>query len=125
MRFVHESLPQRVVFALGEAAAGVVAEVTELGRSSVLLITSDRGAALAEPVQAALEAAGLAVDAMQLSPTFRRTVAKRSAERILGDEVDQETLQAIQREIEDADLDPVPMGPPVDTPPDDGDEGPA
>jgi alcohol dehydrogenase class IV len=61
MRFVHESLPQRVVFALGEAAAGVVAEVTELGRSSVLLITSDRGAALAEPVQAALEAAGLAV----------------------------------------------------------------
>ncbi|MHC3456147.1 maleylacetate reductase [Streptomyces prasinus] len=61
MKFTHEALPQRVVFATGEAAASVVAEVTALDRTSVFLVASDREAELAEPVQAALEAAGIAV----------------------------------------------------------------
>ncbi|GGJ65631.1 maleylacetate reductase [Streptomyces brasiliensis] len=61
MKFTHESLHQRVVFASGEAAAGVVAAVQALGRTKVFLIASDREKELADPVQATLEAAGLSV----------------------------------------------------------------
>jgi len=61
MRFTHESLAQRVVFAAGDAPAGVVAEVEALGRSKVMLIASVREKALADPVEAALAEAGLEV----------------------------------------------------------------
>ncbi|UDY23402.1 maleylacetate reductase [Nocardioides sp. Kera G14] len=61
MKFTHESLPQRIVFAAGEAAAGVVAEVRALGAGTAFLIASEREAELAEPVHAALNAAGVAV----------------------------------------------------------------
>ncbi|NEA23818.1 iron-containing alcohol dehydrogenase [Actinomadura bangladeshensis] len=57
MRFVHETLPQRVVFAAGEAAAAVEAEVELLGASKVMVIASDRAAALADPIGARLPVA--------------------------------------------------------------------
>jgi len=57
MRFTHETLPQRVVFARGEAARGVAAEVEALGASRVMLIASEREAALADPVASALPVA--------------------------------------------------------------------
>ncbi|MEX0428545.1 maleylacetate reductase [Nocardioides sp. DS6] len=50
MRFVHETLPQRVAFAAGDAPAAVAAEIEALGASKVMLIASDREAALADPI---------------------------------------------------------------------------
>jgi len=50
MRFTHETLPQRVVFAAGESPSAVVSEIKALGGSKVMLIASERGAALADPI---------------------------------------------------------------------------
>ncbi|NGO09902.1 maleylacetate reductase [Streptomyces sp. HC44] len=50
MRFTHETLPQRVVFAAGESPAAVAAEVEALGGSRVMLIASDREKELADPI---------------------------------------------------------------------------
>ncbi|WGL52207.1 maleylacetate reductase [Nocardioides sp. BP30] len=54
MRFTHETLPQRVVFAPGDAATAVAAEVTALGGARVMLIASAREAALATRIAAAV-----------------------------------------------------------------------
>lgn len=60
-----------------------------------------------------LEAAVLAVEAYRLSPTFRRVVAKRQAERLLSDEVDARVMQTIRDEIDAAQVDdPAPYIPP-------------
>ena len=40
MRFVHDTLPQRVCFGSGEAAAHLTAQVASLGASSVMLIAA-------------------------------------------------------------------------------------
>ncbi|MEU1555139.1 maleylacetate reductase [Streptomyces scabiei] len=50
MKFTHETLPQRVVFAAGESSAAVAAEVEALGGSKVMLIASDREKELADPI---------------------------------------------------------------------------
>jgi maleylacetate reductase len=50
MRFTHETLPQRVVFAAGESPVAVAAEVEALGGSKVMLIASDREKELADPI---------------------------------------------------------------------------
>jgi hypothetical protein len=52
MRFVHQTLPQRVVFASGDSPAAVAREIEALGRSKVLLIASDREEAQAAPILA-------------------------------------------------------------------------
>lgn len=52
MRFVHQTLPQRVVFASGDSPAAVAREIETLGRSKVLLIASDREEAQAAPILA-------------------------------------------------------------------------
>jgi alcohol dehydrogenase class IV len=52
VRFTHETLPQRVTFATGEAAAAVKAEVGALGAAKVMLIASDRMAAPADRIAA-------------------------------------------------------------------------
>ena len=54
MRFVHETLPQRVVFAPGDVAAAVAAEVEALHAERVMLVASAREASLADPVAAAI-----------------------------------------------------------------------
>lgn len=58
VRFTHESLPQRVVFARDEMAAAVAAEVGRLGADRVMLIASardaPRAAAIAEAVPTAV-----------------------------------------------------------------------
>src|SRR3954470_381886 len=61
MRFTHESHAQRVVFASGEAPSALVAEVEASGRVDVLLIASERESVLADPIDAALQSAGIAV----------------------------------------------------------------
>ncbi|MEU0071540.1 maleylacetate reductase [Streptomyces sp. NPDC006332] len=56
MRFTHETLPQRVVFAAGESPVAVAAEVETLGGSRVMLIASDRERELADPIAAKIPA---------------------------------------------------------------------
>jgi alcohol dehydrogenase class IV len=50
MRFAHETLPQRVVFATGDSPTAVAAEVEALGGSRVMVIASTREAELADPI---------------------------------------------------------------------------
>jgi alcohol dehydrogenase class IV len=50
MRFTHETLSQRVVFAAGASPEAVAAEVEALGGSRVMLIASDREKDLADPI---------------------------------------------------------------------------
>ncbi|KDN73491.1 Maleylacetate reductase [Streptomyces olindensis] len=54
LRFAHESLPQRVVFASGEAAARVRAEAERLGASRVMVVAAAADAELARAVSADL-----------------------------------------------------------------------
>lgn len=54
MRFVHEMLPQRVVFAPGEASEAVAAELAVAGKTKVMLIASEREAESAAPIAEAL-----------------------------------------------------------------------
>lgn len=65
-----------------------------------------------EDLGAFLAAAGLAVDARQMSSSFRKAVARRQAERLLQDEVTPEELEQIRREITEAPDDPAPYIPP-------------
>ncbi|MFF3505532.1 maleylacetate reductase [Streptomyces sp. NPDC003247] len=50
MRFIHSTLPQRVVFAPGGSPQAVADETALLGARRIMLIASDREAALADPV---------------------------------------------------------------------------
>lgn len=60
-----------------------------------------------EDLEPWLAAAAAAVDAHQMSPTFRRAIAKRQARRLLQDE-DPEVLTTIETEIDEAEIDPAP-----------------
>ncbi len=57
MRFVHESLPQRVVFAAGGAADAVASEVGRLGAARVMVLASPSAAGAADRVTAGLPVA--------------------------------------------------------------------
>src|SRR5690349_19582001 len=50
MRFTHQTLRQRVVFAAGASPGAVAAEVEALGGSKVMLIASEREKLLADPI---------------------------------------------------------------------------
>ncbi len=49
-----------------------------------------------------LDRAARAIDARQMSPTFRKVVAKREVARILGDEVPPDVVATIESEIDDS-----------------------
>jgi alcohol dehydrogenase class IV len=66
LHFAHETLPQRVHFAPGEAAAAVVEEVRRLEGSRVMAIATDRGRA--EPVLAGVPVAVLHTDVARHVP---------------------------------------------------------
>jgi hypothetical protein len=53
-----------------------------------------------ESLETFLAAVALALDAQRMSPTFRKVVARRQAERLLGDEVSEDDLEAIRAEID-------------------------
>jgi maleylacetate reductase len=57
MRFVHDTLPQRVRFATGEAATQLAEEVQALGASRIMVIAAKAEGALAERVAGALPVA--------------------------------------------------------------------
>jgi len=50
MRFVHDTLPQRVAFGSGEARANLAAEVRDLGATRVMLIAAKAEADLADTI---------------------------------------------------------------------------
>jgi maleylacetate reductase len=50
MRFVHDTLPQRVAFGAGEAAANLSAEISNLGATRVMLIASGNEMQLADTI---------------------------------------------------------------------------
>src|SRR6201986_3204288 len=50
MRFVHDTLPQRVAFGSGEAAANLRTEISDLGATRVMMIAAKAEAALADTV---------------------------------------------------------------------------
>ena len=54
MRFVHDTLPQRVRFGSGEAAEHLAAEIADLGAERVMVIASASGRELAERITAGL-----------------------------------------------------------------------
>ncbi|MBR7836161.1 maleylacetate reductase [Actinospica durhamensis] len=54
MRFVHDTLPQRVRFGSGEAAEHLAAEIAELGAARVMVIASGSSRELAERITAGL-----------------------------------------------------------------------
>lgn len=56
-----------------------------------------------EDLMTFLEAGAMATDARQLSPQFRKALARRQARRLLGSEVSAEELAVIEKEIEEAD----------------------
>lgn len=85
MKFTHETLPQRIVFAAGDAAAAVAAEVEALGASRVMLIASDREAALADPIAAALPVALRHEEVVMHVPV---EVAQRAREAAAGARAD-------------------------------------
>jgi maleylacetate reductase len=57
MRFAHQTLPQRVVFASGEAPASVAGEVERLGARRVMVIAAPEEASLADAVSAGIPVA--------------------------------------------------------------------
>ncbi len=52
MRFVHDTLPQRVCFGSGEAASNLSNEIARLGAGRVMLIASENTMHLADEIAA-------------------------------------------------------------------------
>lgn len=71
-----------------------------------------------ESLETFMAQAALAVEAKEMSPTFRRVVARRQAERLLQDEASEEDLGKIREELDAADgalwTDPRAAGAPAD-----------
>src|SRR5450756_2437357 len=57
MRFVHDTLPQRVCFGSGEATASLLREITALGATRVMLIAAKAGMHLADEIAAGIPVA--------------------------------------------------------------------
>ena len=57
MRFVHDTLPQRVAFGSGEAAANLSGEIAGLGATRVMLIAAKAEMHLADTIAADLPVA--------------------------------------------------------------------
>lgn len=84
-RFVHETLPQRVSFAAGEAADAVSEEVRRLGGSRVMAIATD--ADRAEPVLAGVPVAVLHTDVVRHVPVEVAERARAAAREYDADVV--------------------------------------
>jgi maleylacetate reductase len=89
MRFAHETLPQRVVFAAGESAARVADEVAALGASRVMLIASAREAARVDGIVERLPVAVRHEEAVRHVPVevaerARRVAAEHAVDAIVA-----------------------------------------
>src|SRR3954453_12583394 len=80
VRFIHDNLPQRVVFASFEAADRVAEEVSRLGASRVMLIAGEAEAALADTVASGLRVAVRHTEVVMHVPTDVADRARKVAE---------------------------------------------
>ena len=76
--FTHETLPQRVVFASGQAARHVAAEVARLG-SRPMVIAAEADSRLAEPILAVLPGAARHADVVMHVPVEIAERARKAA----------------------------------------------
>jgi alcohol dehydrogenase class IV len=87
MRFVHDSLPQRVCFGSGEAGPLVAAEVIRLGAARVMVICSEREAPLAEQLTASVPVAASYHDVVMHVPAQVAERARVAAAKVAADAV--------------------------------------
>src|SRR3954470_8649867 len=80
VRFTHDNLPQRVVFASFDAAERVAEEVSRLGASRVMVIAGEAEATLADPVAAGVPVAVRHTEVVMHVPTDVADRARKVAE---------------------------------------------
>jgi maleylacetate reductase len=85
MRFVHDTLPQRVCFGSGEAAANLTAQVASLGASNVMLIAAKAETHLADTIAKDIPVALRYDDVVMHVPV---EVAERGRAAAAGNNVD-------------------------------------
>jgi alcohol dehydrogenase class IV len=85
MRFVHDTLPQRVAFGSGEAAANLSGEIARLGATRVMLIAAKAEMHLADTIAVDLPVALRHDDVVMHVPV---EVAERAREAAAGNDVD-------------------------------------
>ena len=81
MRFVHDTLPQRVCFGSGAAAASLRAEIQGLGATRIMLIASKAEMHLADAIAAGLPVAWRHDDVIMHVPVEVAARARAEAER--------------------------------------------
>ncbi|WP_110208314.1 maleylacetate reductase [Nocardioides daejeonensis] len=85
MQFVHESLPQRVLFESGGAATGVASEVERLGARRVMVLAAPAEASIADQVTTGIPVVMRHDDVVMHVPTH---VAEKAREAALAAEAD-------------------------------------
>ncbi|MBK0420034.1 maleylacetate reductase [Leucobacter sp. CSA1] len=85
MRFIHDSLPQRVRFASGEAREQLAQEIDELGASRAMVIAAPAERPLAERITAGLP---IAVEHDDVAPHVPVEVAERARAVAASENVD-------------------------------------
>jgi alcohol dehydrogenase class IV len=87
MRFVHDNLPQRVSFGSGEAGTFIAAEVSRLGATRVMVISSKRDAPLAERLTTGVPVAAFYHDVVMHVPVEVAERGWRAAAKATADAV--------------------------------------
>jgi alcohol dehydrogenase class IV len=87
MRFVHDSLPQRVCFGSGEAGTFVAAEAGRLGAARVMVICSEREAPLAQRLTTGVPVAASYHDVVMHVPVEVAERARQAAVKVAADAV--------------------------------------
>jgi len=85
MRFIHDTLPQRVCFGSGEAAANLRTEIARLGAGTVMLIASKSEMRMADEIAAGLPVALRHDDVVMHVPV---EVAERAREAAARNNID-------------------------------------
>ena len=85
MRFVHDTLPQRVAFGSGAAAANLASEIGNLGATRVMLIAAKAELHLADTITGGIPVAVRHDDVVMHVPV---EVAERAREAAIGHDVD-------------------------------------
>lgn len=85
VRFIHDTLPQRIRFASGEAHAQLLEEVSELAAKSIMVIVADSGREMAIRIAEGLP---VAVWHNEVAPHVPIDVAERARSVAIANEVD-------------------------------------
>ncbi|GAA2334273.1 iron-containing alcohol dehydrogenase [Streptomyces violaceusniger] len=85
MRFVHETLPQRVVFAPGDAAAAIGDETARLGAERIMVVIAPSSSPLTGPLTGALPVAHVHHEVVRHVPVEVADRARDAAVRCRAD----------------------------------------